>query len=83
MEDTVITLSTGLDFVIGDQSAWIEECGIPVDAHDVTPAQAAFLLADLRRWILLSVEAAEAWFASAIRRAREFAAARPVPLAAE
>lgn len=82
MEDAVITLSPGLFFMVADGAAWIEgEPGV-VDGYDVTPAQAAFLLADLNRWILLSAEAAEAWFTSAIRRARAFTAATTL-LAAE
>lgn len=69
-EDQTITLSPGVFFMIGDGAAWIESDSGVIDAYDVTAAHAAFLLADLSRWILLSVEAAEVWFTAAISRAR-------------
>lgn len=86
MEDQIVTLSPGLFFEVGDWDDGVAQVAIDAenggDSCLVTPDQAAFMRADLNRWILLSVEAAEAWFASAIRRARAFTAAQAL-LAAE
>ncbi len=86
MADVTIALSPGLFFTVADWDDGKAQVAIDGESDGdscvVTPDQADFMLADLNRWILLSVEVANVWFSNALRRARDFTAATAL-LAAE
>jgi len=87
MDDVSIKLSSGLFFTVGDWGDGMAQVAIDADCDGdacvVAPDQAAFMLADLNRWILLDVDAANVWFANALRRAMVATAKPALLLAAE